>query len=378
MKGNKGAWSEIYAFLRLLADGKLDIADENLNAIPNVYYPIIKILRQEKKLRRDYALNGDIEVTDENNKILLKIPIDDFVQKSRQLFKDLKSAKGKSFSFAHIELFLNSIDVYSLTAKNKDKSDIKIVVHDFNTGMNPTFGFSIKSLVGGNSTLFNPGPGTNFIYKILNPAKIKFDVTEFNTVTLKNSKLAVRLNRIEKLGLVLEFSHIQSVTLDLNLKLIDSDLPEILSYMLLYRFKNKITKTADLLEKLNRENPLRYDFSKGHPFYKYKLKNLLVDSALGMTAETVWTGRYDATGGIIIVKESGDLVCYHIYNRNEFEEYLLNTTYFDQPSTSEDKTKPGNPRIATTESKPKDYKYGWVYELNGELFIKLNLQIRFF
>jgi len=35
--GNKGEWSETYAFLRLLADGKLFAADEQLNRIGNMF-----------------------------------------------------------------------------------------------------------------------------------------------------------------------------------------------------------------------------------------------------------------------------------------------------------------------------------------------------
>lgn len=92
-----------------------------------------------------------------------------------------------------------------------------------------------------------------------------------------------------------------------------------------------------------------------------------------MTPETVWTGKYDATGGIIIVKENGDLVCYHIYNKTEFQDYLINNTKLEQASTSEDDNNPGFSKIL----KPKPYKFGWVYEETGELFIKLNLQIRF-
>lgn len=55
-----------------------------------------------------------------------------------------------------------------------------------------------------------------------------------------------------------------------------------------------------------------------------------------MTPETVQTGKHDATGGIIIVKDNGDLVCYHVYNKNEFEDYLDNHTKLEQAATSED------------------------------------------
>ena len=39
-KGNKGEWSEVYIFLKLLNDGKISIADRNMNALKNVFLNI--------------------------------------------------------------------------------------------------------------------------------------------------------------------------------------------------------------------------------------------------------------------------------------------------------------------------------------------------
>ena len=36
----------------------------------------------------------------------------------------------------------------------------------------------------------------------------------------------------------------------------------------------------------------------------------------------------------IVVKEDGDIVCYHFYDRNQLENYLYDNTAFDTPSTS--------------------------------------------
>ncbi|MFZ3272683.1 MAG: HpaII family restriction endonuclease, partial [Lutibacter sp.] len=69
-------------------------------------------------------------------------------------------------------------------------------------------------------------------------------------------------------------------------------------------------------------------------------------------------GIYDATGGYLIVKENGEVLCYHIYNRNEFEDYLLNNTKLDTASSSR-------------------HGFGEIYKNNGELYFNLNLQIRF-
>lgn len=354
--GNKGEWSEIYVFLKLLADGRLNAADANLNAIPNVYYPIIKILRQENTINREYRINGSIKIVDDSNNELLNLPIAEFVSRSQQLFTELRNAEGRSFAFADIEAFLNSIDINSLTALKTDKADIKVVVHDLNTGMQPQLGFSIKSMLGGNSTLFNPGNTTNFIYEILGEGEL--NIAEINAIET-TPKIANRISEIKAKGFEVKFRNIQSATLQLNLQLIDSDLPQILAELLLLKYSTSgLALLAPTLGQLAINNPLNFDLSQGHPFYEYKIKNFLTDSALGMTPATMWTGQYDATGGIIIVKTNGELVCYHIYNRNEFQNYLLNNTRLEQASTSR-------------------YNFGDLYVDNGRTFLKLNLQVRF-
>ncbi|NJN77450.1 MAG: HpaII family restriction endonuclease [Saprospiraceae bacterium] len=68
MKGNKGEWSEIYTFLKLIADGQLYAADKNLEKIPNLFYPIIKIIRREIEGDYAYVLNGNVRVINEKHK----------------------------------------------------------------------------------------------------------------------------------------------------------------------------------------------------------------------------------------------------------------------------------------------------------------------
>lgn len=356
--GNKGEWSEIYVFLKLLADGRLDAADANLNAIPDVYYPIIKILRLENGSNREYKINSNIEVVDGNtNTVILTLTLATFVQQSQRLFNDLRAATGSSFSFPAIETFLNSIDVYSLTALRSDKADIKVVVHDLNTGLQPKLGFSIKSMLGMNSTLFNAGQTTNFIYELKGINLNSTEIATVNSITT-TPKIKNRINSLINAGAQFIYKDIFSNNLKLNLQLIDSDLPEILSHLIFYKYSLNISNLQDLIKELNNKNPKSFDLSLGHPFYEYKIKNFLTDSALGMTPATLWTGKYDATGGIIIVKQNGALVCYHIYNRNEFQDYLINNTRLEQASTSR-------------------YGFGEVYTENNRLFIKLNLQVRF-
>lgn len=376
LRGNKGEWSEIYTFFYALAHGKIDVADENLNAVPGEYYRILEILRNEAKIEKRFIRKSDcihVHLTNsETGKVeQFDVTIEDFAKNSKLLFSYLKEKSGLSFNLPDIEQFMSSIGVYSI----KDighKRDITIKIEDFHCGLQQTLGFSIKSLIGHDSTLFNAGSGTNFIYEIELKDPQNFNVDEFNRATYVTNKISKRIKSLEEKGAKIRFVRVQSNTLQQNLRMIDGDLPQILAELLLIRYKENINKLNLCVNKLHEINPMNFDTSQGWPFYEYKIKKFLQDAAMGMTPETVWTGIYDATGGQIIVKDSGDVVCYHIYEQNQFLNFLLNSTYFEQPATSEDKLNPGHPK----QNPRKKFFFGWVYEENCKLFMKLNLQVR--
>lgn len=402
LSGNKGEWSEIYVVLKLLADKKLFSADRDMQKIATVFYPILKILREEFKdsSKVEYVVNGNIKIIDgKTQDQLLEVSTREFIEQADAFFKILNEKKSSSFQMSEFEEFLNKIKIKTLKAKSEDKADISVIVQDNMTNSALPLTFSIKSLLGKNPTLLNPGKSTNFIYKISHPENKKLDISTFNKLTYSNtrqkgsSKISKRLSDLKEMGFQINFCEIESDNFQLNLELIDTDLPSILSHMLLYKYELGISKTSELLSKLQEENPLNYNLKKGHPFYIYKLSSLLYDYALGMTPQKVWKGNYMTTGGIIVVKNSGEALCYRIYDKNLFQEYLLLETKFEQPSTGEDENNPGNPatnsgsvnnddediedEAPNKKGKSKEYFFGWVYEENEEYFIKLNLQIRF-
>ena len=57
-------------------------------------------------------------------------------------------------------------------------------------------------------------------------------------------------------------------------------------------------------------------------------------------------------------KDNGEVLAYHIYNRDAFEKYLLNNTKFERGSTGK-------------------HGFATLYMENGKRYINLNLQIRF-
>lgn len=353
---NRGEWSELYVFLKLLADKKLYAADSNLNKIKNIYYPVLKIFREN----HEYRTNDNIKIIDSYGRVLLEVSIQEFKENALLLLKKIRTSTGRSFEIEEIRDFLQKIRVSKIKAKSSEKRDITLVVHDIFTGFEPTLGFSIKSKLGGSSTLLNASGHTNFIYDIICPQNIltNKEIAYINSINSKNSKIRDRIKYMFGKGCDLRFQRIDSQQFSNNLTIIDSALPLMLSEMLIYFYSGMATGIADLTSILTRNNPLNFDLSQGQPFYEYKIKNFLTDIALGMTPSKSWNGIYDATGGYIVVKENGEVLCYHIYNRNEFQDYLFKNTKLETPSSGR-------------------HGFGFVYLDNGFARINLNLQIRF-
>ena len=134
LTGNKGEWSEIYVFLRLLATGKLFAADADLNKINGTFYNILNIIRNENGQQLEFHVDsnrGRVSVVDsDTNIVLISLPFGDFEKAADELYSEIIAAKSPSFSVIATETFLNNIRVYSLKAKSTDKSDIRTKVHD--------------------------------------------------------------------------------------------------------------------------------------------------------------------------------------------------------------------------------------------------------
>jgi type II restriction enzyme len=339
----------------LLGDKQLFAGDVDLNRVEELFYPIIKIIRNESGGNYEYEINGDLVIIS-GGKEELRIPVITFTQQSIELLTIIRGSTG-SFTIPEIETFMNSINCSSLKAKSTSKSDIRIVIHDQRINQTAELGFSIKSQLGGQATLLNAGKTTNFIYEVLgfqpNENQIK-TVNEINT----SSKIKDRIESIKQSGGNIEYVTLEQDIFKNNLVLIDSLLPNILSEIVKTFYTSNLSSIKDLTEYINNVNPLNYDIQFAHTFYEYKIKRFLTDVALGMMPSKVWNGIYNATGGYLVVKENGDVLCYHIYNRNQFEDYLFQNTKLDTASSSR-------------------HEFGDIYKKNDKFYFKLNLQIRF-
>lgn len=353
--GNKGEWSEAYVLLRLLAQGKMYAADENLEQIDDMYFPILKILREEIANRKyEYAVNSQDRKIDiyYNGQLVQSHSQEQFSTEADYLYDKIVEGGNRAFAIEQTEAFLRDIGCERLAAPSSDKTDISMQIYDINTGYSPVCGFSIKSEIGNAPSLINATGATNFIYEVEGLSDEQ--IASINAIDTR-TKIKDRMERIFGEASSVRFVKVSSEVFSNNLMLIDSRLHEIVAAALVCHYKDGYTTCRDVVNALEASNVLNFPVSG---FYTYKFKELLCCAALGMTPATAWDGHDEANGGYIVVTSRGNVLAYHIYNRDFFKEYLMNNTKYERASTSR-------------------HGYASLYKENGKTYIKLNLQIRF-
>lgn len=352
MSGNKGEWSELYTFMKLLSQGRVYAANEKVEKIDEVYYPILKIMREETKGEViDYVIDNDLVHLEIQSNRILSIPREELDANANLLLKEIASHSG-SFEVEEIADFANGIKVTKIKAPSADTTDISMQIEDIHTNFVRNVGFSIKSEVGHAPTLLNAGLTTNFIYKVNGITPEQAD--EINAIDTR-TKIKDRMAKIAEYGGSIEYCGMNHDGFKRNLIMVDSSMPAIIGNMLLYFYSEDIKDCDKLVDMLGERDPLGY----GDPMmYTYKFKKFLCSCALGMKPAKAWDGLDEANGGYIIVKANGEILAYHIYNRNFFEQYLLDNTVLEKASTSR-------------------HEYMSLYEEDGEMYIKMNLQVRF-
>lgn len=247
--------------------------------------------------------------------------------------------------------------LYDTQVVNSDKTDIHIGLLDLRTRMNNNLGFSIKSQLGGDSTLLNASGATNFTYKVVGADFSDEEIEHINAIATR-TKIIDRVDAIRRKGADLQFDHVDNATFRTNLDMMDNGLSPTIAQLLVEQFNTGERTFADLIKPLAESNPLGFDSEDKEDMYIYKLKHLLTSAALGMMPSKKWKGRYDANGGYLVVKKDGEILCYHFYDKNRFEDFLFANAYLERGKT---------------------HKHGYASLYRGEdgnVYFKLNLQVR--
>ena len=195
-------------------------------------------------------------------------------------------------------------------------------------------GFSIKSYLGSSPSLLNASKQTKFRYRISSVKNTQIFTELEKQKTPK--KFITTINEYinsKQLSCRLEHCSAVSTTFKNNLKYICDNFETILGLALYFYYAEKGTSVKDLVTFIKDENPLNYPAELLN-LYEYRFKRFLSSIALGMQPSKLWNGYDEANGGYLVVTKEGDVIAYHLYHRNVFEDMLLKETKFETPSTS--------------------------------------------
>lgn len=356
-KANKWEWSEFYAFLKILTERKLFAADKNLAIITWRYFVFHSVVREEyhgiKKIYDLQCPENQIRILDNKGATIAIFEDSELPQKTKSIFEAIKNAWKWTFHIQEARDLMEQLLCEKVKASWSRKEDIVWVIDDIISPTPVELGFSVKSMIWGSSTLLNAWNTTNFIFKI---ESFQWDKDIVNVISWR-SKIRDRIKKIREMWGKFVFMKPKNSVFAANLKKIDFMFSKLVANMLLDFFGGKANTVPNLTKLLSEGEILReYGFSEWD--FEYKVKNFLDAIALWMVPNTEWDGISIAQGGYIVVKENWDVVCYHLYNRDEFRTYLFENTKFDTASSSR-------------------HWFGSLYEEGWELFFNLNLQIRF-
>ncbi len=335
---NSGEWAECFAKFKIIADKHLEICDANLDKTGERIDIIGGVISNHK-----YNIENDTIII--NDKIILKETFQNFVSQILEQIQFSKTSKINTYSIQGLDEFLTHItNINFLKSDAHSKADTIFTIDDTLLGQ-ADYSFSIKSFLGDNPTLINASKQTNF----------EFEITKAINDALLDAKVSEKIKTLEANGL--KFSKIDSQNYNDNIQMIDTQLPEMLGFALIEFYGSVGSSYHKICDKIINQNPLNLSNPE---IYRHKFIDFLFYSCVGMFPSKPWNGRSDIDGGAIIVKKTGDIVCFYIVRKQclqDFREYLYQNAYFETASTTR-------------------HKFGNFYTKENKNYIKLNLQVR--
>lgn len=352
---NKGEWTELFTFIKILLEQKLLLSDKDLNPTGD-YFKVNKITTENLDLEFIPLSNFKIKSVNTSTNEELEIDISDVITDSSltNILNQIKDGSG-TFEINDFEIIQTELGFSVVKGGNSSqKADIVLDI-EHSSFVKENEGFGIKSYLGSKPTLLNASGNTNFMFEINGLDSTK--ISEINGISTK-TKLKDRIEDIIKNGGSFNYLRAEKDTMNYNLKMVDSVLPEIIGYLLMTFYGKRISKLSDIVEDLCSNTDILTNLDiDDKAMLTNKLKKFLVDILLGFFAGTKWDGSYESNG-TIVVKENGDLITFHIIDMDSLKDYLFKNIKLDTPSTSR-------------------HKFGTVIQDKAKNYFKLNLQLRF-
>lgn len=341
---NKGELSEIYALLKVIYQEIVAYGDLSASATnDSIQVMKIHLDNSDIELRGIHCYIYDSNNTDDftlydKTQVIHKTELDDIL--------DLIKKGSGTFSSGIIDAKVAFLGMDKSKGTSQEKSDM--VLSFLEEGIeNLSQGTSIKSFLGGSPTLLNASQATNFIYEIEGLDSQNID--EINDIETR-SKVKDRIAAIESLGGTLKFYKCENSTYESTLRKVDSRMPEILAGALKSFFlKETGNRLSDYVCKQIADPNRQQEVD-------CRLKDFVKSTMLGIFPTKDWDGNLKANA-VLLVNKDGDLVFYHTNKEATLKDFFYQQTFFDTPSTSR-------------------HRFGSVYRENGNVYFKLNLQLR--
>ena len=167
LTGNKGEWSELYALIKLMTDGKLFQSDIDLNVDPENVYDVIAAYKKDVSYDLTFERNDSVKVfkiQDDVKTLIVEKSFADFEEISHLLLNGIRAGSGKTFKLPLLDQYFDQLKIAKVQAGANSKADLRLRIYDHRLAKEADLGFSIKSLLGKQSTLFNPDVEGNFIF----------------------------------------------------------------------------------------------------------------------------------------------------------------------------------------------------------------------
>lgn len=391
LKGNKGEWSELYVFFKLLLDEYIYIGDANN---PNIKHKNQKSDTERNTLKvfgvKRSGQNKDIiykliDAGEGYKRIILESPEgkriasikkkkQDLVEILKKFGDVLKNAKtSDEIEMTWLSPFLKELEINKIKSDNDKKQDIQLVLYDNLSKQYIHHSFSVKSEIGSAATLLNASNHTKFYYELSgNTALLTHDVIDAFNNFEESNKYKQRLIALKQLGINLNFSvdktQEQSKTLVANLASENLALPTVIAEALLFGFKSGKRRLYDIVYYLEETNPLNIPSHMQTKAYERMIKKFLIDTASGMMPSQYFSGVQDAGSGYLVLKKENGIFEVEGYFNNgdhgkeNLKNYLISKTKLETPST-----RSGTMPYGKIEYDAEKNKY----------YFSLNLQIRF-
>jgi len=345
--------SELYTFFSLLADGSVRYGTrEGAGDVPA---SIAKMMRMEHDGERLYVIEGD-DVRVKGEGMDTTFPRKDFGYAAQWILSRMKG-QDDEVDISDLEGFLDAVRIYDLEARTDDTTDFHLSLYSKDA---PLVGTRIQSRLCGSVLLLDGGRVSNIKYE---QGGVRFSgpaVRKINCMGGEDSvaDVARRMLYIESHGGTLRYGDVADCVFRGNLLMLDTNLPRIVSSMLMTLHLDGVSRVTELVKMLEEKNPLKMkeELVEKNGFYRHKVRELLLACAWGMRPAKQYKGRLSPVGAQVAVGNDGTMCLYTRADEQPFGDFLFSHSRLEKAA-------------------PSDAKYGVLERKNGTYHFKLNLKI---